>query len=113
MITLHQIVAAAGFKVLSGANQLNRMCSGGYCSDLLSDVMGRAGAGKLWVTLQTHKNVIAIASLKELAAVIIVNGLDPDPDMLDQANTEDIPVLSTIDSAFEICGKLYPLFNPA
>jgi predicted transcriptional regulator len=110
-MNLQQIAEATGLKVLSGETQLQRKCTGGYCSDLLSDVMGRAGAGKLWITLQTHKNVIAIASLKELAGVIIVNGLHPDPDMLEQAKTEEIPVFSSEDGAFEICGKLYPLIN--
>jgi predicted transcriptional regulator len=108
---LQNIVVVAGLRVLSGSDQLNRVCNGGYCSDLLSDVMGRAGAGKLWITLQTHKNVIAIASLKDLAAVILVNGLDPEPDMLEQAKAEGIPVLNTSDGAFEVCGKLYPLFS--
>ncbi len=111
-MNLIQIAEATGLKVLSGENQLHGQCTGGYCSDLLSDVIGRAGAGKLWITLQTHKNVIAIASLKELAGVIIVNGLNPDPDMLEQAKAEEIPVFSTIDGAFEICGKLYSLINP-
>lgn len=110
-MNLQQIVKATGLEVLSGADQLQGNCTGGYCSDLLSDVMGRASAGKLWITLQTHKNVVAIASLKELAGVIIVNGLSPDPDMLEQAKTEGIPIFSTVDGAFEICGKLYHLIN--
>jgi predicted transcriptional regulator len=112
-MNLQQIAEATGLEIFSGNGQLHRTCTGGYCSDLLSDVMGHAGAGKLWITLQTHKNVIAIASLKELAGVILVNGLHPDDDMLEQAISEDIPVFSTTDGAFEVCGKLFPLLNPA
>ena len=111
IMNLLQISEATGLTVLSGADQLQKMCNGGYCSDLLSDVMARAGAGKLWITLQTHKNVVAIASLKDLAGVIIVNGLNPDPDMLEAAKSEGIPVFSTVDGAFEICGKLYSLIK--
>ncbi len=78
-------------------------------SDLLSDVMGNADEGQVWITLQTHKNVMAIASLKELAAVILVNGHKPDDDTAAQSNEEDIPLLGTSMSAFDITGKLYEL----
>ena len=57
-------------KVFAGGASLNNEISGGYVSDLLSDVMGNAGEGEIWITLQTHQNVVAIASLKDLAAVI-------------------------------------------
>lgn len=90
---------------------MDREISGGYVSDLLSDVMGNADEGQVWITLQTHKNVMAIASLKELAAVILVNGHKPDDDTAAQSNEEDIPLLGTPLSAFDITGKLYELIN--
>ena len=67
-----EIVDSLGLKVFSGTEGLDRDVEGGYTSDLLSDVMGHSDAGQLWVTLQTHKNVMAIASLKELAAIVLV-----------------------------------------
>jgi hypothetical protein len=73
--------------------------------------MGHADSGKVWITLQTHKNVIAIASLKELAAVILIKGNEPDADMLAQAVDEGIPVLGTHEEAFETTGKLYNLLT--
>jgi hypothetical protein len=79
------IITALDLKVFGGSQGLDREITGGYTSDLLSDVMGYAENGKVWITLQTHKNVIAIASLKELAAVILIKGNDPDTDMLAQA----------------------------
>ena len=63
--------------------------------------------GNVWVTLQTHKNIMAIASLKELAAIILVKGLKPDEDCLKQSNEEGIPILGTNEQTFEITGKLY------
>jgi len=96
-------------QVFSGEKGLDREISGGYMSDLLSDVMGNADEGQVWITLQTHKNVMAIASLKELAAVILVNGHKPDDDTAAQSNEEDIPLLGTSMSAFDITGKLYEL----
>jgi len=97
--------------VVAGVDGLSREITGGYTSDLLSDVMGHAETGMVWVTLQTHKNVMAIASLKELAAVVLVKGFQPDPDMLEQAKEEGIPVLSTRLSAFEINGMIYNLIK--
>ena len=105
------IITILDLKVFGGNQGLDREITGGYTSDLLSDVMGHAESGNIWITLQTHKNVIAIASLKELAAVILIKGLEPEADMLAQAVDEGIPVLGSSNPAFEITGKLYNLFN--
>ena len=105
------IITIMNLKIFGGNQGLNHEISGGYTSDLLSDVMGHAENGKIWITLQTHKNVIAIASLKELAAVILIKGLEPDADMLAQAEEEGIPVLGTNDQAFETTGKLFNLLT--
>jgi len=105
------IIAILQLKVFGGSQGLSREITGGYTSDLLSDVMGHADSGKLWITLQTHKNVIAIASLKELSAVLIIKGNEPDADMLAQAREEGIPVLGSNEEAFEISGKLFNLLS--
>jgi len=105
------IITILELKVFGGNQGLDREITGGYTSDLLSDVMGHADSGKIWITLQTHKNVIAIASLKELAAVILIKGFEPDADMLAQAEEEGIPVLGSSDQAFEITGKLYNMLT--
>ena len=80
-----------------------------YTSDLLSDVMGKAKEGQVWITLQTHQNVAAIASLKDLSAIILVNNLKPDADMLEYAKENDINVLGTDQNAFQISGLLYKI----
>ena len=110
-MTIAEIAEKLGLKVLSGRSGINREVTGGYVSDLLSDVMGNAQAGHLWITLQTHKNVMAIASLKDLAAVVLVTGHHPDEDTTVQSNEEGIPILGTDLSAFEISGKLYELLK--
>ena len=66
---VEEIVKALDLKVFSGEKGLSNEINNGYVSDLLSDVMGSAEAGSTWITLQTHKNVMAIASLKELSAM--------------------------------------------
>lgn len=105
------IVNQLNLEVYSGAAGLSRDIKGGYTSDLLSDVMGNAEAGMVWITLQTHKNVMAIASLKELAAVILVGGQQPEADTAEQSNVEGIPVLGTSIPTFDITGKLYNLLH--
>lgn len=98
--------------VVSGQQGLNNEVSGGYASDLLSDVMGKADNGQVWVTLQSHKNVVAVASLKDLAAVILVNGQALQPDAIEQSNEEGIPVLISQEAAFEVVGRIYALLHP-
>jgi predicted transcriptional regulator len=110
-MTVGQIVEKLGLTVYSGKEGLDREVTGGYVSDLLSDVMGRADTGHIWVTLQTHKNVMAITSLKDLAAVILVSGYQPEPDTAAQSNEEAIPVLGTNLTTFEITGQLYELLK--
>lgn len=98
-------------KVFSGAEGLENEITGGYVSDLLSDVMGNAAEGEAWITLQTHQNVMAIASLKDLAAVILVKGFEPDEETIEHSNEEGIPVLGTKLPTFEIAGELYRLIK--
>ncbi len=105
------IINKLGLEVVCGQSGLNREVTGGYVSDLLSDVMGNSKEGQVWITLQTHKNVMAIASLKDLAAVIMVKGFVPDNDTVAQSNEEGVPVLVTKMNTFEIAGKLYELIK--
>ncbi|KAF5067685.1 hypothetical protein DSECCO2_250920 [anaerobic digester metagenome] len=108
---VREVAEKLGLTVISGAAGLDNEINKGYSSDLLSDVMGGAGSGDIWITLQTHKNVMAIASLKDLAAVILVKGFNPDPDMAEQSDEESIPVLGTSEDTFTINGRLYNLLK--
>ena len=108
---VRELVEKLNLKVLSGENGLDRDIDGCYVSDLLSDVMGNAEMGNVWVTLQVHKNVMAIASLKELACVILVKGQTASEDTLEQSNEEGIPFLSTTMETFETAGKIYELLK--
>ncbi|MEG1499019.1 MAG: DRTGG domain-containing protein [Bacteroidales bacterium] len=108
-MTVEEVVKALNLRVISDgdAKGLKREVDGGYVSDLLSDVMGHAESEQIWITLQTHKNVMAIASLKELAAIILVKGLEPSSDMLEQSRLENIPILGTEEETFQTAGQLY------
>ncbi len=108
---VNDIVSSLDLEVVSGINGLNREITGGYVSDLLSDVIGHAREGNLWITLQTHQNIIAVASLKDLAGIIIVRGSNPGEETIRKSNQENIPVLATRSDTFSITGRLYELFN--
>lgn len=108
---LKEIVDELGLKVFCGKEYLDREVNGGYSSDLLSDVMGHAEDGQIWITLQSHMNVVAIASLKELAAVLLVNSIAPDENVMLKALEEKLPLLGTREPCFIIAGKIYTMLN--
>jgi hypothetical protein len=94
---------------IAGRGDLEREITGGYASDLLSCVMAGAKAGNVWVTLQAHPNVVAVASLIELAAVIITEGTAPDPETVRKAEQEGIALLTTDKTTFTIVAELAAL----
>jgi predicted transcriptional regulator len=108
-VKLQEVVDKLRMKPLSAFSKLSAECSGGYVSDLLSDVMANAKAGDLWVTLQTHQNIVAVASLKEIAGIIIIGGREPERATLAKAEEEKIPILLTSLPAFEVVGRLYQM----
>ena len=108
---VNEIVEKLNLKIFSGHEGLGRVITSGYTSDLLSDVMGHAEAGAAWVTIQTHRNIMAIASLRDLSALIITCGEIPGDDTVKQSNEEGIPVLGTDLSTFELTGRLYTLIS--
>lgn len=105
------IIQPLDLKVLAGQNGLSNEIKGGYVSDLLSDVMGNAKEGEIWITLQTHQNIIAVASLKDIAAIIIVKGAEAETDTIEKSNIENVPLLVTEVDTFTITGRLYELLK--
>ena len=76
-MNVEAIVAALGLEVKCGRESLGRAVTGGYTGDLLSDVMGNSKEGYIWITRQVHQNIVAVASLKEHAGIILINGCEP------------------------------------
>lgn len=106
-----EIIKALDLQVISGHEGLEKNVNGGYVSDLLSDVMGNAKEGMIWVTLQTHQNIVAVASLKDLAGIIIVKDQVPENETINKSNIENIPILSTKSGTFDITGQLFELLK--
>jgi hypothetical protein len=83
--------------------------TGGYVSDLLSDVLANAKSGNVWVTNQKHQNCIAVASLLGLSGMIIAGGIQPDENTLEKASAENVPLYLTTQPAFEVVAGLHNL----
>lgn len=83
--------------------------TGGYSSDLLSCVMAGAKKGHLWITLQAHLNIVAIAALNEVAAIIITENAQPDTASIAKANEQGVILLSTSQPTYEVNGRLWEL----
>lgn len=105
-----ELIEKTGLKVFT-KQVVDNEVTGGYVSDLLSDVMGNAREGQIWITLQNHMNVVAVASLKDLAAILFVKGIVPADDLIAKANSEGIVLLGSDERTFEVAGKLYKLLN--
>lgn len=94
-------------QVAAGRQSLDRQIQNGYCGDLLSNVMANAPNGCIWLTVQTHQNIVAVATLHEMAAIILTGGQEPDQETIEKADEEGIPILIWPDSAFELAGQAY------
>lgn len=108
-MNLDQIIRELALTVANSDTGIDREVTGGYVSDLLSDVIGNAREGHVWITQQVHVNTIAVASLKGLAAIIVANGRRPEEATLTRAAAEGVPVMLSPLPAFEIAGRLYAL----
>jgi hypothetical protein len=109
-MNLQVIIYLLDLKVLTEVKDFSQCpISGGYASDLLSCVMSGAKHHNVWVTLQSHLNIVAVASLLELSAIIITEGAQPDAATLAKANAEGITLLSTNAPTFEVVGRLWCL----
>ncbi|MBN1270935.1 MAG: serine kinase [Candidatus Aminicenantes bacterium] len=108
---LKEIIEKLQLRVITAQGGFETEVTGGYTSDLLSDVMANSQKGNIWITLQTHQNIIAVAKLKELSGIVLVKGREPDEETTNKAEEEKIPLLSSKESAFSITGKLYKLIS--
>ena len=94
-------------RLLGPVDTAARAIAGGYASDLLSDVMANAQDGDAWITLQRHVNTVAVAQLKNLGAIVIVNGREPEPEMAARAAEHGVAVVVTPLPAFDAVGRLH------
>ena len=105
------IASTLELKLVSGADKTNNNATGGYTGDLLSDVMANAREGDIWITRQIHQNIVAVATLKDLAAIVLVNSCEPARDTLEKATKENVIIMVSSLPAFELSGRIFNLLN--
>ncbi len=108
---VRDFVNETGMKVVAGEKGLDRELAGVYVCDLLSWVMSHANKGDAWITVHTHMNIIAVALLTEVSAIIIPEGIAVEAATINKANEEGIPILCGEQSAYKICCDAYNLLK--
>jgi hypothetical protein len=107
-MTLLEIIDHLNLTVLTTPKDFSQINpSSGYTSDLLSCVMAGAKHQGIWITLQSHINIVAVAALLDLSAVIITENALPDEGTINKANSEGITLLATPKPTFTIVGQLW------
>ncbi|MDR2181721.1 MAG: hypothetical protein LBN92_03470 [Treponema sp.] len=106
-MTIREAAKALGAEAIQDAFEDSQL-RGAYTSDLLSDVMANAKDGGALITIQAHKNSVAVATLVNISAIILCNNRPIQDDMLEAAAGEGIAVLRTRENQFTVSGKLYP-----
>jgi predicted transcriptional regulator len=110
MMHLQEIINKLNLKILTEAQGFSAVdVKSGYCSDLLSCVMTGAAAEGLWITLMAHNNIVAVAALLDLAAIIITEDAQPDQDTIKKANETGVILLSSPMPNFHVVGQLWEL----
>ena len=106
---LRDLVGHLDLQVRSAEASLDKEITGGYVSDLLSDVIGNSKEGDVWITLQIHQNIVAVAVMRDLAGIILVSNREPEEETVRKAEDEGIPIMVSSLPAFEVVGRLYKL----
>ena len=101
-MTVRELMDLIGARSLNDSAPLDAEITCGYTCDLLSWVLAHGKQGMAWCTVQKHVNVIAVAVLMEMACVILVEGVEAEPASLKKAQEEDMPVLATGKTAYEV-----------
>ena len=99
-----------GCEIVSGnENDNNISLDNVYIGDLLSVVMSKAKEKSIWITIQTHLNIMAVSELLDIACVIVVEGMEVEAQTMAKSNELQIPILKTKASAYDIACKLHSL----
>jgi len=108
-VKISEIAAALGAEICQSEFE-DIDVKGAYTSDLLSDVMAHAKDGGALITIQAHKNTVAVASLVNVSVIIICNSRPLTDDMVEAAKDEGIAIIRTKENQFTVSGKLWDLY---
>jgi predicted transcriptional regulator len=108
-MTLREIVRKLDLTVVSESSGMDAGVPRGYASDLLSDVIANALKDDVWVTIQVHPNIIAVAVLKEIAGIIVAGGRKLQQDTVEAARKQNVALMASDLPVFEIAGRLHAM----
>lgn len=111
-MTVGEMALGQGYLVIVGEEeQLKQDVSGVYTCDLLSHAMAKVEQGEVWITVHTNLNVIAVASLKDAACVMIPESIPVEEQTIERARQKGIVILSSDKSASQLCYEILSLIN--
>jgi hypothetical protein len=110
-VNLNEVIQRLGLEVCTHPERGEMPVTGGYAGDLLSDVMANSQAGYVWVTIQVHPNIVAVAVLKELAAVILANGRRFQEETIKKAEEQGVTLTTSPLTSYELAGRLYEMMK--
>ena len=108
-LVLAQAVERLGLTVVASCDCLDVPVTGGLATDLLSYAMANGKRGDLWITIQSHPNIVAVAELAGLCGIVVAGGIAPEPDTVRRAEEEGICLMTSQKSTFCLAGELYQL----
>jgi hypothetical protein len=106
-MTLAELIKDLGCEVLTGDLNLDQEIRSGYASDLLSDVIANVQANSVWITIQRHINILGVAKLRDVTAIMIPRNLQLESSVVDKAIEEGISILRDGRTAFELSALIY------
>ncbi|MBB6214915.1 serine kinase of HPr protein (carbohydrate metabolism regulator) [Anaerosolibacter carboniphilus] len=109
MMIIKDLIDKYEFRIVTGEEHISRELKGLYCCDLLSWVMSHGKQHDAWITVQTHTNIVAVASLLDIGCIIVPENISIDKETIDKASEEHVAILSTPLSAYNIFCCFYEL----
>lgn len=87
----------------------NREVTGCYIGDLLSWVISAANAGDIWITIMSNVNIVAVATLCDMACILLAEGVGVDDEIINLAKEKNINIFSSEKSAFILAKEISEL----
>lgn len=106
---VRDVVAHLGLEIVNEGEHMDDPVEGGYSGDLLSDVIASSKRHDIWITIQSHENIIAVATLKDLSAVVLAKNTTPQPETVEHARREQVTLLRSPLTAYQLVTRLVAL----
>ena len=110
-MTVAELCERCGFTPAFPLPEPDKEVCGGFCGDLLSWAMGRAGEGCAWCTVMGSVNAVAVASLADAAVIILCHDAVLMEDAAARAAERGINIALTSAPEFETAAAVAKLLG--